>query len=209
MRNVLAKKIATIILVLIGLSTISLAQNVSEEKILVDNERDYAFYQVDGQNLILTLELIDDFTDNTQGDFFPNVDFVTVKVDVDKNAEVSKYIDVSYGLLGKQKRSKEYWEENIFVTRLCSQFLLTSNTATQCDVFETNAVLDFGFRSSEKQPEKHPVYKFTIPLKELSNDQNSARVRLTFFSAGKNLTHYPAKDNEPSHSFLKTLEIVF
>jgi opacity protein-like surface antigen len=184
-------------------------QSSAQEKVLIDNAQHYVGYRVDGRNVILTVELIADFTDNTRGDF-PNIDFTGFAVDVDQNGAVSGGSDTYYGLTGKPFWQKRDWDKDPFVTGICTNFLLDGTRSTGCGGFKSNAALDFGFRATNKQAEKHPVFIFTIPRAELSADGKSAHLRLHVYSAGKGSTYYPAKaTGESYHSFDKVLKLEF
>jgi hypothetical protein len=210
MKHFLKKIFGIILISTLLITTQNYAQDDSSKKILVENEQHYVFYYIKNQNLVMTIELIDDFTDDTRGDVFPNMDYASILVDKDQDAKITPYIDGGYSLKGKPTWIKRDWEKYPFETELCINFMISYTTSTGCGKFNSESSLDFGFRASSKQPKKHPIYKFTIPLKELSDgDKDSARIRLKIFSAGKSFIFYPTRENESNNLFAKTLEIKF
>lgn len=199
----------TFVLSMTAFFTSAAGQSSASEKVLIDNAQHYVADRIDGENVILTVELIDDFTDNTKGDF-PKIDFAGFEVDTDQNGAVSERVDTAYSLTGKTLLQKRDPEKYPFVAGICTNFLLDAVRSTGCGGFKSNAALDFGFRASNRQAEKHPVYIFTIPRKELSADGRSAHLRLHIYSAGKGFTYYPAKEKgESFHSFDKVLKLEF
>ena len=180
------------------------AQTPNPETIVVDNSSHYAAYRADDKNVIFVFEIIDDFTDNTDG-YYPRVDFVSFTVDVNQNAEIDKYIDASYGIVGK-----EFLRSVNERPGICTGFLVSDISKTGCGLFKSKASLDYGFRSSNKETRPHPVYEFKIPKKELSKDGTSAQIRLTFYSYERGYEIYPKKEpGEVYNSLLKTLRINF
>lgn len=180
-------------------------QTINTETIIVDNREHYAAYRVDGDNVIFTLEFIDDFTDNSNG-MFPNLDFTSIMVDVNQNAKVDRNIDTAY----TQHALSRALPGTSVKPILCTQFLYTANSGSVCGAMKSKASLDFRFQSTGKQAKEHPVFRFTIPKKELSANGKSAHIRLRFHSAGKGYKVYPAQESrEDFHSFSKVLEIQF
>lgn len=192
------------ILVLAVFFTSVNGQALESETVIIDNNRHYAAYQVEGENVIFVLEMVDDFTDEIYG-YFPSADFVSLRVDVNQNAEIDKYIDTSYGLTGKT-----YGRPDGARRSICTQYLIADYSSSVCGWLKSRATLDFGFRASIKETRPHPVYKFTIPKKELSKNGNSAQIRLRFHSSGSGYEVYPAKEaGEVYNSLAKTLTINF
>ena len=179
-------------------------QTPGTNTIIIENNRHYAAYRVEDENVVFIFEMIDDFTDDTEG-YFPSVDSVSLKVDVNQNTEIDKYSDISYGLRGKKRDASVSAR-----TGICTQYLIDENSSSVCGRFKSRATLDYGFRTSDRESHEHPVYKFTIPKKELSKNGNSAQIRLTFYSGGRGYESYPAKEaGEIYNSLAKTLTINF
>lgn len=180
-------------------------QTTDTETLIVDNKEYYAVYRVDGDNIIFTLEFIDDFTDNSNG-VFPNLDFASIMVDVNQNAKVDRNIDTAYSQHALSRALPGTSAKPI----LCAQFLYTANSGSVCGAMKSKASLNFRFQSTGKEPKEHPVYRFTIPKTELSANGKSAHIRLRFHSAGKGYKVYPAQESrEDFHSFSKVLKIQF
>lgn len=201
MKTLFKKLAATFVLLFAGFFAMVNGQTPTAQTIIIDDSQLYAAYQVDDKNVIIVLEMIDDFTDNTN-DYFPNADFVSFLVDVNQNAEIDKYIDTSYGLVGKQ-----YVRSGV-LPGLCTQYLASNIGKTGCGVFKSAASLDYGFRASDKEARQHPVYKFTIPKRELSKIGDSAHIRLSFYSAGEGFKVYPAKEREEVYNSLSKVLII-
>lgn len=180
-------------------------QTTNTEKVIVDNKEHYVTYRVNGDNVIFTLEFIDDFTDNSNG-VFPNLDFASIMIDVNQNAKVDRNIDTAYS----QHAISRALPNTSAKPLLCTQFLYTANSGSVCGAMKSKASLDFRFQSTGKEAREHPVYRFTIPKKELSANGESAHIRLRFHSAGKGYKVYPAQESrENFYSFSKVLEVQF
>jgi hypothetical protein len=73
----------------------------SPRKTIVKNSDHLAFVDRADGNLILTVELISDFTDDTAG-VPPDKDLVWVMFDINKNKKVDPRIDLNFGVEGKE-----------------------------------------------------------------------------------------------------------
>lgn len=123
------------------------------------------------------LEAIGDTTDNLQGTY-PNLDFASLRVDVDQNLAVSEKVDRSYGAVSGSS------------DQICSQFLLTASTSTGCGAAPSGAGLSTRFSGTPTSSTPHPSWSFTIPNGELSSG-GVAHLVFRFHEAGVGYTVYP------------------
>jgi len=166
---------------------------LSQQRVLVRNADHLAALKPSGDRVILTLEALGDTTDNLGGNF-PKTDFVSVRVDVNQNGRIDPNIDVAYGIQGGTR------------DRLCTQYLLSATSSTGCGGFRSAATLQAAFKKTANSSRAHPVWEFSIPVREIGSDGNYAHLTLSFHEAGKGYTHYPT-DPGVSTSFAKVYKV--
>ena len=89
-----------------------------EEKAIVSNNEHFISYKVEGDNVVFTLEGINDFTDDRGA--FP--DRFSINVDVNRNGVIDSKVDVAY-----DSGSSE--------NAVCAQYLLGRLMSTVCGAF--------------------------------------------------------------------------
>jgi hypothetical protein len=175
------------ILVLMSLLLISSSvesQTPVESQKLVSDKSHVVTYDRKGDVAIFTLEAISDFTDETSGEHtFPLLDFAGIIVDVNSNNKVDRNIDIAYRMKSNPKG-------------ICSQYLYEVNVSSECGVFRSSATLDIKFAGSPNEPRAHPIYRFTIPMKEIFGSRSTVGIGFEFWSSGVGLTAYPGPIDE-------------
>lgn len=148
-----------------------------KEKTIISNEKHFISYKVDGANVIFTIEAIYDLTNDLQGKF-PDTDFFSIKVDVNRNGQIDKDLDVGYSVIGRK-------------TQICTIYLLSEYATSICGELKSPATLKISFEGSKNQDKPHPIFVFTIPKSELNQGGNKVDLIFTCFSSGKGYTYYP------------------
>ena len=127
------------------------------------------------------MEAIGDRTNNLRGTF-PRLDFASIGVDVDKNLRATKNVDVSYGISGGSH------------DQICPQKFLGESSFTGCGGYPSRATLAVAFEATAASSRPHPVWRFTIPNRELTSG-SVAHLVFRFHESGKGYTRYPASNN--------------
>ena len=162
-------------------------------QVLVSNDRHLVSVGYTEEAVTITLEALGDGTNNLGGPF-PNVDFVTLRIDRNRNGKVDERLDVAYGIASGAR------------DRLCAQYLLSENASTSCTGFPSEATLEVDFRATRAGSSPHPVWRFTLPKQELTTDGGSlADIALRFHEAGNGYTRYPA--SRLNNSFAKVFTV--
>lgn len=120
------------------------------DQVLVRNERHLISVSYAAAEVTITLEALGDGTNNLGGQF-PNVDFVSLRVDRDRNGKVDPCVDVAYGIAGGTRD----W--------LCAQYLLSETSSTGCGGFASEATLSVQFSGTANGVAAYPVWTFAIP----------------------------------------------
>lgn len=173
----------------------ALPAQAQEEKTIVSNNKHFISYRVEGGNVILTMEGINDFTDDRGA--LP--DYFSIDVDVNQNGLIDSKIDVGYGVMSSEDA-------------LCAQYQLGRYMSTVCGGFKSRASLKRTFEGSLTQKKAHPIYRFTLPKKELSKSGNRAALVFTCYGNGDpGPTFYPKEAGSLEvwgfESFAKTITI--
>ena len=161
--------------------------------VLIDNDKHYIYVEGDGNVLTITMEAVNDFTNNLVGKF-PQLDFASFDLDFNNNGTLDKLVDLSFG---------SYTSNHI--SYLCAQKLHTATSSTPCGEFKSQGSYKEAFLSTEKQSRFHPVFTYKIPYAELSEKQVLASFRFKTYSAGKGYTRYPNQRGESFSVNLKCL----
>jgi hypothetical protein len=158
-------------------------------KQLVKNDQHVITGRRQGDRIHFTIEAVGDRTDNLSGEY-PQLDFAGIRVDFNHNRRVDERVDVAYGTANGSK------------DKICTQYLLSEASSTGCGGFKSEARLKVAFKSTANAPHKHPVWNYSIPVKELSRDDSVAHLIFRIHQSGKGYTTYPKRANR---SFRKTL----
>jgi hypothetical protein len=151
--------------------------NAQDEKVIVKNKNHFISYQVVGDKVIFTMEAVNDFS-NDIGGKFPNVDFFQIRIDVNRNGQIDKNVDTSYGSITG-------------APSICTQYLIDEIKSSVCGKLSSEATLRIGFGKTKNQKKKHPFYIFTIPKKELNQGGDKADLFFSIYTAGDGYTNYP------------------
>jgi hypothetical protein len=135
-----------------------------EEKAIVSNNEHFISYKVEGDNVVFIMEGINDFTDDRGA--FP--DRFSIHVDVNRNGLIDSKVDVAYGSASGEDA-------------ICTQYLLGRLMSTVCGAFKSGASVKRTFEGSLKQKKAHPIFRLTIPKKELNKSGNKADLVFTCF----------------------------
>jgi hypothetical protein len=182
------------VLILPGFSLTGLAQSRAPvEKLIVSSTSHTATYAVVGDNIIFTLQAIDDLSDNIKGTY-PNSDFAAIVVDKNQNGKVDDGVDVAYATWGH-------------IHAICPYVLISTVSNRGCGSFASEAYLEYSFRKTEHKDKLHPVYKFTIPKSELLTKGKSADILIRFHSAGVGYTYYPERAGREYQSLSRTIRV--
>jgi len=185
-----------ILLTIVAAVGVVLPQTADREGTILTNQKHAVTYVLTNDNLILTMEILDDFSDDTASKS-KAVDFMGFEIDVNQNKLVDKNIDLAFARVA-------------YESRICTQYLYDRQGSSGCGRYRSKASLDVNFRATEKEGRPHPVYKFTIPRNEILLGKNQLDMVFRFHSADKGYTYYPAKVNNPGyHSFVETIRVTF
>ena len=178
-------KNALTILCLLVFASIDRAQKptIEAQKLVSDNGH-VVTYERKGDLAVFTLESISDFTDETGLDHkFTSRDLAGMTVDINSNNRVDKNIDVAY-------------EIGSGSTTLCTQYLYGVGVSSVCGVFKSSATLDISFFATSHESRPHPVFKFSIPIREIFGSGSTVGIVFEFWTAGVGRTTYPELDDE-------------
>lgn len=139
-----------------------------------------ADYEVRDGNVIITLETLDDFTDNTGGqdpDFGRN-DFTQIVIDKNYNSTIDEKIDIAFST---RKGT----------TVICPQFLYHEAASSLCGQLRSKATVKVSFSATESESKPHPVFQYTIPRPELvSGDTPGEDAVVLMFHTGSRGRYY-------------------
>jgi hypothetical protein len=167
--------------------------SVHAGQIVTKNSRHFIEAIPQGDQVRFVLEAVGDTSNNLDGSY-PKVDFASIRVDVNKNGKVDERVDLSYGTEGGSR------------DKICTQYLITESSSTGCAGHNSQARLKVDFKSTSHGAKPHPVWEFTIPKKELSQDGKLAHMIFKFHEAGRGYTRYP-ESGRTNVSFSEVLSI--
>ncbi|MEQ1762214.1 MAG: hypothetical protein ABL984_03610 [Pyrinomonadaceae bacterium] len=166
----------------------------SEFKTLVWNNSHVVSYEIGERNVILRLEAIADYTDDSDPAVnFGKRDFVSIRVDVNNNNQIDERVDLAFGI-----RSNS--------SLFCPQFLYDERSSSACCQQRSGGGLKISFDESPFHATQHPIFEFTIPKSELTGHSTTVGLVFRFHSAGAGFAHYPAESRSPLN-FEKTLPL--
>jgi hypothetical protein len=145
--------------------------------IIISDKSYHISKDIMGKFTEFSFEFISDYENNLEGEY-PNLDFVTIWVDVNANSKLDSKIDRYYG----QAKNNA-----------CVGFLLTSSSSQPCGSFDSEAKVFHYFIKTEVNPMPHPVIKFLIPTSELITSNDGVYVVFTIHSSGNVTSYYPSK----------------
>jgi hypothetical protein len=166
-----------------------------EEKTIVSDNEHLISYKIEGDSVVFTMEGINDFTDDRGA--FP--DYFSIHVDVNRNGLIDSKVDIAYTVVSSD-------------AAVCAQYLLGRLMSTVCGAFKSGASLKKTFGGSPKQKKAHPIFRLTIPKKELNKSGNKAALVFTCFgNVDLGPTIYPKEAGSGEvwgfESFAKTITI--
>lgn len=145
-------------------------------------------YKAAGNDMVFTLEATDDFTNNMGGKD-GIVDSSSIHVDVNKNGKIDRGLDTLYGIAGTTPST------------LCSAHFMSAMSTTICGEFRSLASVTASFAGSPHEIRPHPIWVYTIPQSELSQDGIEAHMQFLVFAAGKDGTRIPLRTNAEVEGF--------
>lgn len=180
------------LMVLLACTSITLAQPSQEkETLVVENTEHVVAYSVKDGNLVITMEAVNDFTDQTAGKW-PLVDIMSIEIDRNGNGIVDTHVDVAYGVGDRS---------------ICASFLIAVDGSSLCGVFKSKASVEIGFRGTLRQQKPHPVFRFVIPKTEVFSGKGSPGFVFEFSSAEKGRVYYPKRQEYQRRSFAETIRL--
>ena len=178
-------------LVLVLMPAVAWADGVT----LAKSDRMVVTAEIVGDDAVIVMESIADTTNNLAGKF-PAVDFSGIRVDVNQNGRVDEKVDIAYGISGGSK------------DKICTQYLLTETSSTGCGGFRSKATLKAEFKNTKYAANAHPVWTYTIPKKELTNNGSFAHLTFKIYEAGRGYTQLP-RPTRTTQSFSKVTTLNF
>jgi len=176
----------------IGAST--LAQSANREfRTLVQNNSHVVSYEKQGEDLVLTMEMIADYTEDRKAPRYQDQDIASFKIDINNNGTVNRMIDVAFG-------------PRALTDTICTQYLLSLTAATSCRGLRSRALFSIHFERSAFHDTPHPLFRYTIPTRELAAYSKTIGLQFVFHSKGKGFTFYP-DGASLDHSFKETLSL--
>jgi hypothetical protein len=160
---------------------------------VLNNGSYYVTYGPVEGNIVFTMEATDDFTNDFAGEY-PDTDFASISVDVNRNYRIDSLKDAAYGT---RNGSND----------ICTYYFYDEKSATACGGFKSQASLRVYFGGTEIESRPHPVWEFTIPKSELSDDGATAHVQFKFFTAGRGYSTIPAEQNPEDWKFTAVSQI--
>lgn len=158
------KSITSILLILFTLSLINCTKNSDEgsftdpEKIIIETELISANYQANTKQIKFIIEDLLNTSDNSL-DKFPDLDFLTLSVDINNNNLPDDNLDKVYSISNEGIN--------------CMSFILNSGGAlTQC-IEEEGYSYEVYFRASDKSAEEHIIYELIINKEHIFNDSET------------------------------------
>ncbi len=160
-----------------------------QQTILSDSSH-FIAYEVRGNSVIFTLEMIADLSDETASDNGGRLgDFTDITFDKNLNNVIDKRVDIGYAVLPRGKS-------------VCPFYLHDGFSISRCGILPSRASLKVEFRGTANEATPHPVYRYSIPRSELVDGEGKIGVVFRFHSAGKGYFRYPrTQDSEPYNSF--------
>lgn len=171
--------------------TVLSQSNLDKETVIVQNTEHVVAYSIKDDNLVIIMEAIKDFTDETRGKW-PLVDFMSIEVDKNGNGTVDTDVDIAYAV-GK--------------SGICTQFLVAVDGSSACGVLRSKASLEVDFRSSLRESKPHPVFRFVIPKTEVHSGKRSPGFVFQFHSSEKISVYYPNRQEHHRRSFAETIRL--
>jgi len=123
----------------------------------------------------LTIEFINQYKGSLDGKY-PDRDFVVLLMDVNQNSQIDKDLDTYYAT-----------SEN----GLCSGYLIDKKFSSTCGAYKSDFDISRKLLATKLQKRPHPVFKFTIPNKELFGERDNAALVFKIHSSVSGYTYYP------------------
>lgn len=177
-------------------STSAIAWPLSEH-VVISNRDHYVSYEVRGEEIIITMEALTDFTDERIGKG-ERVDNMNFYIDVDQNGKIDEKVDVAYAARRDGKG-------------LCPYFLIDETKSHICGSLRSNARVEALFEPSTREKRAHPIFKYIIPRTEVLGARSSVHIVFRFeHSTRRPPVHYPKqKQSGAGWSFDETLKLTF
>lgn len=167
--------------------------SAAEERVLLHTERHAVTAQYEGDQVTFVMEALQDTSDDLSGSF-PRLDFAGVRVDVDQNGRVDRGTDLHVGVAGGTR------------DRVCTQYYESSNSYSGCGEATSTAGLSVSFEATALASQPHPVWRFQMPARELTQRGKVAHVAFQFHEAGRGYTHFP-EGGRSNHPFATVIRV--
>ena len=155
-----------------------LVQAATVAQNLVQNKDHLVSVRSSGDRVIFAMEALRSTRNYLRGKF-PDLDFTSIRVDVNQNGKVDAGIDTSYGLKGGS------------YNELCSSYLISESSSKGCGSLVSKASLRVDFRATPNSSQPHPVWEYSIPKSEVGRGNQLSHLTFIFHEAGKGYTRYP------------------
>lgn len=128
------------------------------EKLIIENDRISARYQVNDQEIKFIIEDLLNISDN-RDDGYPTIDFVSMKVDINNNNLPDNNVDKNYGISSNGTP--------------CAQFILQEGSASTGCLQEDGFSYESRFTTSDKSSENHIIYELIIKKVNIAIENES------------------------------------
>ena len=155
-----------------------LAQAAAAAQNLVQNKDHLVAVRSSGNRVIFAMEALRSTRNYLRGKF-PDLDFTSIRVDVNQNGKVDSGIDTSYGIKGGS------------YNELCANYLISETSSKGCGSLTSKASLRVDFRATPNSSRPHPVWEYSIPKNEIGRGNRLSHLTFIFHEAGKGYTRYP------------------
>jgi len=147
-------------------------------KNLIQNKDHLVAVRSSGDRVIFAMEALRSTRNYLRGKF-PDLDFASIRVDVNQNGKVDAGIDTSYGI-----KDGSY-------NGLCANYLISETSSQVCGSLASKASLRVDFRATASSSRPHPVWEYSIPKSEIGRGNRLSHLTFIFHEAGQGYTRYP------------------
>lgn len=167
-----------------------------EKRVALSNAKHYVSYEVSGDDVIITMESIADFTDDRVG-VADRPDKMAFDIDVNQNGIVDKDVDFGFAMKGDD-------------TGICPHFMVSENSTRPCGSLRSKARVETLFEASPREPKPHPVFRYIISKAELLRGGDTLHAVFRFYHhVGLPYSYPQPKNLKENYSFAETLKLTF
>lgn len=157
----------------------------AKEKILVNTPQHFASYELVGDELIFTIELLTKNTLNLNYNDSAGLDWFLLQLDHNQNGVIDE--NPAFDLF--------YTFDSSAVSNLCVGNLINANTLSNCGNFNSNASAQVLLTSTPQNTQNHVVFTLQIPQNEwFLGSHVCTRVALKIHSGNGTVVNYPTTE---------------